>query len=56
MNTIQTPTSRELSDAELASFHGGECTIRYNYDAQGRLSTITVEGDCQNVNINVSAK
>ena len=47
---------RSLTDAELAEFSGGNCTVRVARDDRGNITGVRTEGDCSNVTIHVEVK
>ena len=45
MNTTLTPMiGKELTDDELASFHGGYCDITISRDSNGRVTGVSHKG------------
>ncbi|HJF15125.1 MAG TPA: hypothetical protein K8V32_10040 [Enteractinococcus helveticum] len=57
MNTTLTPIfGRELTDDELATFHGGYCDITISRDNNGRVTGVSHKGtSCGAVTVIVNA-
>lgn len=57
MNTNLTPMiGKELTDDELASFHGGYCDITISRDSNGRVTGVSSRGpSCGNVTVIIQA-
>lgn len=57
MNTTLTPLfGRELTDDELATFHGGYCNVTITRDSSGRVTGVSQRGtSCGNVTVIIQA-
>ncbi|SHI77605.1 hypothetical protein SAMN02745244_01037 [Tessaracoccus bendigoensis DSM 12906] len=46
---------QSLTDAELAEFRGGACTVTITRDRNGNVTGVSTTGDCSNVNVIIQA-
>lgn len=54
--TTNTMPGRELTDEELAGFHGGgECRVTITRNNNGQVNGVKTEGQCDNVKVIVQA-
>lgn len=54
MNTTLIPMfGRELTDDELATFHGGYCQVTVSKGSNGEVKVTQVGSGCGNVSVNV---